>query len=186
MRSLRRAVAPLLASLALPLVGCARVDFGVANYASKNVYSKDLDNVGTKWWLGGEGVYDPAQQAMTRHGYNHIPTVPVGRDLLRQGAAPYVYSSDPQNDSTTCQTMSCPLPTALFAQEAQAVVSQTVLGLSGYQPGLFAQHDLTVRGREAPLVVHTIDKIAKLHESPHVIATPAKVSYRVRRMGTTH
>lgn len=68
----------------------------------------------------------------------------------------------------------------------EAVVSQTVLGLSGYQPGLFAQHDLTVRGREAPLVVHTIDKIAKLHESPHVIATPAKVSYRVRRMGTTH
>jgi hypothetical protein len=125
MRSLRRAVAPLLAFLALPLGGCARVDFGVANYAGKNVYSKDLDNVGTKWWLGGEGVYDPAQQAMTRHGYNHIPTVPVGRDLLRQGAAPYVYSSDPQNDSTTCQTMSCPLPTARFAQEAQAVVSQT-------------------------------------------------------------
>jgi Glycosyl hydrolase catalytic core len=125
MGSLRRVAAPLLAFLALALLGCTRVDFGVANYASKNLYSKDLDNIGTKWWLGGEGVYDPAQQAMTRGGYNHIPTVPVGRDLLRQGTPPYVHSSDPQNDHTTCQKISCPLPTARFAQDAQAVVAQT-------------------------------------------------------------
>jgi adenylate cyclase len=68
----------------------------------------------------------------------------------------------------------------------EAVVSQTVLGQSGYRSGLFTEHNLTVRGREAPLVVHTIDKIEKLHEPPHVTASPPKISRRVRRTGTAH
>jgi adenylate cyclase len=65
-----------------------------------------------------------------------------------------------------------------------AVVSQTVLGLSGYQSALFTQHELKVRGREAPLAVHTVDNIAKLQEPPHVTATSPKTSDRVPRMDT--
>jgi hypothetical protein len=35
-------------------------------------------------------------------------------------------------------------------------------------------------------MVHTIDKIEKLHEPPHVTASPPKISRRVRRTGTAH
>jgi adenylate cyclase len=44
----------------------------------------------------------------------------------------------------------------------EAVVSDTVLGLSGHKPAHFARHEVTVRGRETSLVVHTIDKIEVL------------------------
>jgi adenylate cyclase len=76
------------------------------------------------------------------------------------------------------------LETACKDFQCEAVVSQTVLALSGYQAALFVQHHLTVRGREAPLVVHTIDKIAKLHEPPHVTAASPKTPYRVPKMDT--
>jgi adenylate cyclase len=68
----------------------------------------------------------------------------------------------------------------------QAVVSQTVFGFSGYEPTGFTRHDLTVRGREASLVVHAIDRIEVLHETPHVSSVPPRKPFRVHRMGTAH
>jgi adenylate cyclase len=66
----------------------------------------------------------------------------------------------------------------------EAVVSQTVLGLSGYKQTLFTQHDLRIRGREAPLTVHTINQVAQLQDSPHVAPASAKLSFRVRLLGS--
>jgi adenylate cyclase len=68
----------------------------------------------------------------------------------------------------------------------EAVVSQTVLDLSLYPQVLFHRHDLTVRGRDASLVVHTIDRIEVLHDVPHVTDSPLAEPYRVPRMGTAH
>jgi adenylate cyclase len=68
----------------------------------------------------------------------------------------------------------------------EAVVSQTVLDLSLYPQVLFHRHDLTVRGRDASLVVHTIDRIEVLHDVPHVTDSPLSEPYRVPRMGTAH
>ncbi|HEY4040375.1 MAG TPA: adenylate/guanylate cyclase domain-containing protein [Rhodopila sp.] len=70
--------------------------------------------------------------------------------------------------------------------QCEAVVSQAVLGLSGYDPAQFAQHDVTVRGREAPLVVYTIDKVAQLHKTSPVTVAAPKSSFQVRRIGTAH
>jgi adenylate cyclase len=78
------------------------------------------------------------------------------------------------------------LETACKDLLCEAVVSQTVLDLSGCPTGLFTRHDLTVRGRGAPLVVYSIERIEQLHGLPHVTVIPAKVSYRERRLGTAH
>ncbi|HYZ24424.1 MAG TPA: adenylate/guanylate cyclase domain-containing protein, partial [Rhodopila sp.] len=43
-----------------------------------------------------------------------------------------------------------------------AVVSESVVMRSGYDPDRFPRHELTVRGRQAMLAVHTIDDAARL------------------------
>jgi adenylate cyclase len=78
------------------------------------------------------------------------------------------------------------LETACKDLLCEAVVSQTVLDLSGCPTGQFTRHDLTVRGRGAPLVVHSIERIEQLHGLPHVTVIPRKVSYRARRLGTAY
>jgi adenylate cyclase len=64
----------------------------------------------------------------------------------------------------------------------EAVVSQTVLDLSGHVSALFVRHDLTVRGRDAPLVVRSVDKVVQLH----LTVTPRENSFRVHRMGPAY
>ncbi len=66
--------------------------------------------------------------------------------------------------------------------DCQAVVSQTVFALSGYPPDAVAEREVAVRGREATLVVHTIETVVQLHD---VAAAPSKPSRRLRRMGAS-
>ena len=65
----------------------------------------------------------------------------------------------------------------------EAVVSQTVLDLSMRVSVLFVRHDVVVRGRGAPLVVYSVDRIAQLHEPPDVTSSPGKASLRSHPAG---
>jgi adenylate cyclase len=58
-----------------------------------------------------------------------------------------------------------------------AVVSEPVLAGSGYDPGRFPRHELTVRGRQAMLAVHTI------HDAVRLQAPEDGVLQRQRRPG---
>ena len=65
----------------------------------------------------------------------------------------------------------------------EAIISQTVLELSGYPRELFARHDLAVRGRQAPLVVHSIEKVVQLLGLP---GTPSDKPHRRLRLDAGH
>jgi adenylate cyclase len=78
------------------------------------------------------------------------------------------------------------LETACKDFRCEAVISETVLNLSGYQSTLFERRDLTIRGRDTPLAVYAIDRIEVLRDVPHESVTPVSEAYRVPRMGTAH
>jgi adenylate cyclase len=78
------------------------------------------------------------------------------------------------------------LETACKDFGCEAVVSQTVLDLSGWPADLFNRRNLKVRGREATLVVHTIGRVEVLHDVPHETVAPPPQSFGVSRMDTAH
>jgi adenylate cyclase len=76
---------------------------------------------------------------------------------------------------TACKDLGC-----------EAVISETVLDLSGWPADLFSRRHLTVRGREAPLVVHTIDRIEVLHDVPHESVASPLQPFGAPRMDAAH
>ena len=49
----------------------------------------------------------------------------------------------------------------------EAVVSHAVLSRSGYPADAFVEHEISVRGRDARLIVHTAEIVASLSDQPN-------------------